>query len=182
MNNTNINHFRWYVVYTCPNSEKKVHTSLEQKNIISFLPLKKVTRQWSDRRKIIEIPLFPNYIFVYTTKQERFKVLDISGVSRYIMYNKCPATISENEITTLKKLIINKEAVIEQYLEGDKINIVDGPFNGLTGIIFERKGKTRFGVRLESINRSISVELNGSSIRKIDPHEAKNNLADLVLI
>jgi transcription antitermination factor NusG len=171
MSNTNINHFRWYVVYTCPNSEKKVHTSLVQKNITSFLPLKKVTRQWSDRRKTIKIPLFPNYIFVYTTNQERFKVLDIYGVCRYIMYNKCPATISENEITTLKKLLVNQEAVIEQYLEGEKVNIVDGPFNGLTGIIFQRKGKMRFGVKIDAINQAISVELNGSSIRKIDSND-----------
>jgi transcriptional antiterminator RfaH len=169
MNSTNATHFRWYVVYTYPNSEKKVHTHLVQKNITCFLPLQRVKRQWSDRTKIIEVPLFPNYIFVYTTNRERFKVLDIPGVSRYIMYNGGPATISENEITTIKKMMIDKEAILEQYIDGEAVNIIDGPFNGLTGIIFERKGKTRFGVKIEAINRAISVELNGSSVKRLIP-------------
>lgn len=167
MNHSHANHFKWYVVYTFPNSEKKVHTNLVQKEMISFLPLQKVTRQWSDRKKIVEIPLFPNYIFVYTTNQEKFKILDIVGVSRYITYNGSPATISEKEIITIKKLMVNSEVIVEKYLEGDTVKIMDGPFDGLTGVVFERKGKTRFGVKLASINQSLSVELDISSIKKI---------------
>lgn len=167
MNHSNANHFKWYVVYTFPNSEKKVHTCLVQKDMTSFLPLQKVTRQWSDRKKIVEIPLFPNYIFVYTTSHEKFKVLDIDGVSRYITYNGSPATISEKDITTIKRLIGNSEVVVEKYLEGDTVKIVDGPFIGLSGVVFERKGKTRFGIKIASINQSISVELDISSIKKI---------------
>jgi transcriptional antiterminator RfaH len=167
MNHTNANHFKWYVVYTFPNSEKKVHTYLIQKDMTCFLPLQKVTRQWSDRKKIVEIPLFPNYIFVYTTSHERFKVLDIAGVSRYITYNGSPATISETEIIMIKRLMVKSEIVVEKYLEGDTVEIVNGPFNGLTGVVFQRKGKTRFGINITSINQSLSVELDISSIEKI---------------
>lgn len=176
MNTTNINHFKWYVVYTYPNFEKKVHTHMVQKNITCFLPFQKVTRQWSDRKKIIEVPLFPNYIFVYTTSDERFKILDIVGVSRYIMYNNGPATISDKEITMIKEMLMEPSVEAEKYLEGDIVEIIEGPFSGLKGIIFERKGKKRLGIKIKSINQSFSAEFNISSIER-----NKKNYADSLL-
>lgn len=162
-----LNVFKWYVVYTHPNFEKKVYNSLQQRDIISFLPLRKITRQWSDRKKTIEVPLFPNYLFVYTTVHDRFKVLEIPGVSRYISFNGLPVTITDNEITMIKKMMTDPDVMLENCLEGDMVKITEGPFTGLTGTVFERKGRTRFGVKLNAINQSISIEFNISSISKI---------------
>mgnify|MGYP003389971793 FL=1 len=167
MNPIALNVFKWYVVYTHPNFEKKVYNSLQQRDIISFLPLKKMIRQWSDRKKTIESPLFPNYLFVYTTVHDRFKVLEIPGTARYISFNNSPVTITDNEIEMIKKMMTDPHVMIENCLEGDAVKITEGPFTGLTGIIFERKGRTRFGVKLNVIKQSISVEFNRSSIVKI---------------
>jgi transcriptional antiterminator RfaH len=160
--------FNWYVIYTYPNFEKKIQQSLLKKNIMCFLPLQKMMRQWSDRKKVIEVPLFPNYVFVYISNLERFRVLDILGVSRYISYNGSPAIISDDAISKIKKMMHGPDIVIENYLEGDLIKIIDGPFTGLTGIVFERKGKKRFGIRIEAINQCLSVELNATSIKKLE--------------
>jgi transcriptional antiterminator RfaH len=167
VNSIALNVFKWYVVYTHPNFEKKVYNSLQQRDIISFLPLKKITRQWSDRKKTIEAPLFPNYLFVYTTVHDRFKVLEIPGAARYISFDGSPVTITDNEIAMIKKMMTDPDVMIESYLEGDFVKITEGPFTGLTGIVFERKGRTRFGVKLNAINQSLSVEFNRSSIAKI---------------
>jgi transcriptional antiterminator RfaH len=162
-----LNVFKWYVVYTHPNFEKKVYNSLQQRDIISFLPFRKITRQWSDRKKTMEVPLFPNYLFVYTTIHDRFKVLEVPGAARYISFDGTPVTITDNEISMIKKMMTEPDVMIESYLEGDSVKITDGPFTGLTGIVFERKGRTRFGVKLNAINQSLSVEFNRSSIAKI---------------
>lgn len=162
---------KWYVVYTYPSFEKKVQHVLLRRNILCFLPLQKVLRQWSDRKKIMEVPLFPNYIFVHVMSRERFEVLDVPGVSRYVTYNGMPATISEQEIMKIKKLMADPGVTVEQYLEGDMVKIMDGPFEGLTGVVFERKGKSRFGVKIEAINQSLSVEFNTAAITKIKQEE-----------
>lgn len=166
MSNTNINLFKWYVVYTYPNFEKKVRNHMVQKNIACFLPLQKVTRQWSDRKKIIEVPLFPNYIFVYIPNDERFKILGIVGVSRYIMYNNGPAIISDKEITIIKEMLMEPSVQVEKYLEGDIVEIIEGPFSGLKGTVFERKGKKRLGIKIKSLDQSLSAEFDISSIKR----------------
>lgn len=161
-----LNVFKWYVIYTHPNFEKKVYNSLQQRDIISFLPLRKMTRQWSDRKKTVEVPLFPNYLFVYSTVHDRFKVLDIPGAARYVSFNNSPVTVTDNEIIMIKKMMDDPDVMIENCLEGDSVKITEGPFTGQTGIVFERKGKTRFGVKLNAINQSLSVEFTRSAISK----------------
>ncbi len=168
MKSVSLNVFNWYVIYTHPNFEKKVFNSLQQRDIISFLPSKKITKQWSDRKKTVEVPLFSCYLFVYTTIHDRFKVLEIRGVRNYVSFNGSPVTITDDEISLIKKMISDPEVMLENYLEGDSVKIIKGPFMGFTGIIFERKGKTRFGVKLKAINQSLSVELNYSSIKKLE--------------
>jgi transcription antitermination factor NusG len=164
-----MNVFEWYILYTHSNFEKRVYNSLQQRDIICFLPLRKVTRQWSDRKKTIELPLFPNYLFVYTTFHERFKILEISKAAKYVIFNGCLAKISDDELVAIKKMMTDPEVSLEKCLIGDSIKITEGPFNGLSGIVFERKGKTRFGIRVNAINQNISVELNSTSIEKIEP-------------
>ena len=159
--------FKWFVLYTKPNFEKKIYASLLQRGFICFLPLKKTSRNWSDRKKIIEMPLFPNYLFVYTTLRDRFKVLEVTSAASYVNYNGAPATISDKDLVTVKKMMSDPSVIIEDYLNGDPVEIVDGPFNGLTGIVFEKKGKFRFGVELKSINKSLSAEFNIVSLKKI---------------
>lgn len=158
----------WCVLYTYPNYEKKVLRTATQKNIICFLPTHKVVRQWSDRKKTIEVPLFPNYLFVHTNRQNRFEILDILGVTHFVSHCGKPAIISPQEIDLIRKMTAEREVSLERdFLKGDLVKIVDGPFSGLEGILFEKKGNSRFAVKIEGINQSISISINKSAVLKI---------------
>ncbi|QXU43262.1 UpxY family transcription antiterminator [Pedobacter sp. D749] len=165
MNNSHIENFSWFVIYTFPNYERKVYSSLEKKKITAFLPLQKITRQWSDRKKIMEVPLFPNYIFLKIKETERFAVLDIQGVKYYLSNDGRPIKLSEIEIEQIQRLRGEKEVLISQKLEkGAAVIINSGPFMGMTGILFEKKGKTRFGILIHSMNQTISIVVPSTEI------------------
>ena len=158
----------WNVVYTYPNFEKKIHRYLCQKDIKSFLPLYKVKRQWSDRTKLLEVPLFPNYIFVKTNSANHFSVLNVPGVTRYVSLDGYPVVVSEKEIDTIKKMLLTSCLTVEQTLEaGDIVVIEKGPFQGMQGVMIERKGKTRLAIKIEALNRTLSIEICASTVRKI---------------
>ena len=80
------NLYRWYPVYTNSRAEKKAYQELQRKGIEAYLPLKKEWRQWSDRKKIVEEPLFKSYIFVRISNKEHAEVLMTQGVSRFLYF------------------------------------------------------------------------------------------------
>jgi transcription elongation factor/antiterminator RfaH len=164
----------WYIMYTYPNYEKKVQKILLQKNIDCYLPLQKVTRQWSDRKKLIDIPLFPNYIFINSTPHEKFEALNVTGVIKFISFNGQPAILPDKDVETIKKVACQQfEVANEQNFEkGDYVRVLEGPFAGMCGYLFERKGKTRFGFKLDAIDQTISIEICTSIIEKILPVNA----------
>lgn len=140
-----------------------------QSDILCFLPVQTVTRNWSDRKKIVEIPLFPNYVFVYADTKTKYQVLNVYGVSRYVSSNGVPVTISENEIDVIKKLMVVPGMAVEQRIEaGDLVEITDGVFDGLKGIVFKKSSKSRFGVKIPGINQFLTIEIDMAFIRKCD--------------
>lgn len=158
----------WCVLYTYPNYEKKVLKVATQKNITCFLPTQKVERTWSDRRKILEIPLFPNYLFVQVNKQNRFTILDILGVVRFVSLSGKPAIISDYEIDLIRKMTNGPEVALErEFVNGDLVRIIEGPFMGLEGILFQKKGKHRLSIRINGINQSISISTSSQLVAKI---------------
>jgi transcriptional antiterminator RfaH len=157
----------WYVLYTYPQYEKKVHKSLLRRNFNSFLPVQTVVKQWSDRKKKVEVPLFPNYVFVQTETNQRFKILDFHGVSRFIMFNGKPVTIDDGEIQTIKKMMNTTDPSKEENLTpGDKVILQGGVFDGLEGIIYRKNGKTRFCVKISAINQLISIDISATNLSK----------------
>lgn len=158
----------WHVIYTYSGFEKKVNNVLLKNKFNTYLPLQKVARQWSDRKKIVEVPLFPNYIFVQTSAKRRFDILNIQGISHYVAFNKRPVCVSDEEIGAIRTIMIEPEVAVEKYIdEGHLVRLTEGPFIGLKGIVFEKKGKKRIGIKIESINQILSIEVCESSIEKI---------------
>lgn len=162
----------WFVAYTLSRFEKKVHERLKMMSVYSFLPLHLVMRKWSDRNKRVEVPLFPNYIFVCLPKKEMYKVLTIPGVVKFISCEGQPVTIPESEIEMIRKMISygsgicveNSNTMIEK---GDKVRITEGPFNGIEGTIISKQGKQRLVVMLEKIDKTISVEYSARILEKV---------------
>ena len=159
--------YNWYILYTFPNLEKKICKELTKKKIESYLPLQKVIRQWSDRKKELQIPMFPNYVFINTTEKERFKLLDISGILKYITFDGKAARVSDEEISNIKKFEEFSFEVEPHLVQGDQVLIVDGPFTGLKGKLFYKRGKERVGIHLSSFNHSISIEVCTTCLRRI---------------
>ncbi|MBX9732494.1 MAG: UpxY family transcription antiterminator [Chitinophagaceae bacterium] len=153
---------QWYALYTKPRWEKKIDTVLLRKGIESWCPLQKVERQWSDRKKIIEDPLFKSYVFVRIDDTERVKVLMTDGVLNFVHYLGKPAIIKDEEVNTIKMYLAEKDARIsiiteEGFRDGDKIRVNYGVFMDKQGTIL-RGGRKKVYVQLQSLGQVMVVE------------------------
>lgn len=160
----------WHVVYTKPRWEKKLNDLLIQKKIDVFLPMYKTIRQWSDRKKKVELPLFNSYLFVNVTHEEYFEVLNTPGAVKYIFFEGKAAVLSDKQIEAIKLLIDSDLTfeVIENILPlGTKVEITKGALQGLHGEILEYKGSMRTCIRIDQINRSVLVNVGVGYYREL---------------
>jgi transcriptional antiterminator NusG len=157
---------RWYAAYTCANHEKRVATQLEARAVEHFLPLYRSVRRWSDRRVQLELPLFPAYVFVRLALCDRLSVLEIPSLVRLVGFGGLPAAIPDGQVEILRSgLVKHLNAEPHPFLAvGRKVRIVRGPLVGLEGILLRRKGRYRFVLSLEVIQRSIVVDVDGTDV------------------
>jgi transcriptional antiterminator RfaH len=159
----------WYPVYTRARAEKKVHAWLSKHGIECYLPLRKVLRQWSDRKKWISVPLFTSYIFVKIDMGEYHEVLNTPGVARFVWFEGKPVPIHEKQIITIQLLLegdIDLESVDELFLKGDQVTIDYGPMKGVTGELITYRGKKRILIRINEIGKNLVIEVPLSYIKK----------------
>ncbi|MBX3042855.1 MAG: UpxY family transcription antiterminator [Candidatus Kapabacteria bacterium] len=159
---------KWYPFYTRSRYEKKVYEGLIVNGYEAYLPLVKSERNWSDRKKIVEMPLFTSYIFIRIPKFRLFDVLKFPGIVRFIKFNNIPAVIRDSEIDLIKNILSQKTEieVIDGILEqGTEIFISSGIFKGYKGRYLESKGKNKLIIEIESINKTMLVTINKDSIK-----------------
>lgn len=153
----------WYVLYVKPHWEKKVHETLQEVSVQSFLPLQEVVRQWSDRKKTISKPLFPSYVFVYINSSLEFqKALSVNGAFAYIKFGNEYARVSEKEINQIKFLldndnVSNLEVNSQLPKKGDIKKIIHGSFSGLECEVIEVENANKVIVQLELFNNNITA-------------------------
>jgi transcription antitermination factor NusG len=158
----------WYVFYTYPKAERGLKIELERLHYEVCLPLHKVTRQWKDRKKVLEQPLFPNYIFVRTVRDKIYDVLSVPKMVKYIAFEGKPATLKEEEISFINQICSTGHNVfVSNLTKGDCIRILDGPLIGYTGILIECDGKKRFGLALKEMFYTIYVDLGVTKFEKM---------------
>lgn len=165
-----IEEMNWYVFYTYPKAEKVVHDDLIKRKYEVYLPLTSSLRLWKNgQKKLIEIPLFPNYIFVKLRPYELHIVLKVPKVVTYISCGNKPSIMQPKEIETIKTVLsLGLEVSVEgKYFEGDKVRIKSGPFVGNEGVLIKQTGKTRFGILLHGIKYSIIIDMCKSHIESI---------------
>lgn len=153
---------KWYAIYTKPRWEKKVDVSFQKKGIECWCPLQRKERQWSDRKKVVEEPLFKSYVFVHITATERSKVLMTDGALNFVYYLGKPAVIRDEEVDLIKKYLDEKGARIsvisaDGYKEETRIRVNHGVFLGNEGTVM-RGGKKKVYVKLESLGQIMVVE------------------------
>lgn len=153
---------KWYAIYTKPRWEKKVDILLLRKEIESWCPVQKVEKKWSDRKKIIEVPLFRSYVFVRIGEAQRVEVLTTDGALNFVHYLGKPAVIRDEEIETIKKYLSEEDASIEiislqGFKENTKVKVSHGVFMDHNGIVL-RAGNKKIYVQLQSLGQVMVVE------------------------
>src|SRR5437016_6851426 len=99
---------RWHAIYTCSRHEKSVSRQLREKQVDCFLPLYHSVRRWKDRRKELDLALFPGYVFVHATPGDRARVLQLPGVVRFVSFQGKPAVLPESEVDALRNGLAHK--------------------------------------------------------------------------
>jgi transcription antitermination factor NusG len=169
--NPNLLEPKWYVVYTRPKSERKVAASIAEMGIESYLPTHKVVRQWSDRKKKMDVPLFSNYVFVKVDDIKRRLLFSINELLKFVSIEGKPVVIRENEILTIKKILSGDFVDIsteEYFQKGMKVRIAHGQFAGLEGLIIEKCNKSRLMIRIEVLMKAFSFVIPSKFAEKTD--------------
>lgn len=168
----NTSNKKWLAAYTKSRAEKKVLLELEYQGIEVFLPLQRKLRQWSDRKKWVELPLISGYIFVHINPREYEAVLKTAGVVTYVKFEGKAAVIPDEQIDWIKRMLRQNEVNIELHQTlfnvGDKIEVLAGPLIGIIGTLITIKNKKRVAVQLQQLNFSLVVDIPISELRKID--------------
>ena len=164
--------YSWYAIYTKVNQEKKIYNTLMENGIECYLPLIKTLRQWSDRKKWIETPLFKNYLFVKVSYVEYFDVLNIPAVFSYVSFGGKAQAIPEEQLENIKILIAQHERDVvltkENLGKGDIAEVIYGDLKGLTGEVSQICGQSRIIIRLDSLNCSLYAKISMDEVRIIE--------------
>jgi transcription antitermination factor NusG len=149
---------QWFVLYTAPRAEKKVAQRLKETGVETFLPLHLSPRRWSDRIKLIEMPLFPSYIFVHTVAPELRQTLTVPGVLRVVQYDNKPAVMRNNEMEAIQLFLEQARAKELSYAVNEEVLIACGPLKDISGKII-KVGKSHLVLHLNQIGVTVSVPI-----------------------
>lgn len=160
---------QWYVVYTRSRWERKVADQLTKLNIENYCPLNRFVRQWSDRKKTVEEPLFTSYVFVRIATKDISKIRQVSGLVNFVYWLGRPAVIPAGEIVTIQEFLSSYSNVkIEPVLLSaqDTIRIMDGPLANIEGDVIS-VGKKSVRVLLPSLKYFMTTEVEIKNVRKV---------------
>jgi len=169
---TKENQLKWYAIHSRSRHEDVVLKGLKKKLIEAFLPKMQVMSRRKDRRKMIMVPILPGYVFVHSDLNlyQYWNILKTYGVVRILGIQGKPVPVKDEEIASLKTLDGTDRTVRNQaYMKkGDRVMIMEGPLQGLTGFYLKHKGKVdKVVVSIELLQRSLAVEVEDLIVEKI---------------
>ena len=128
----------WHALYTKPRNEKKVAERLSENEFEVFCPLIKTVRQWSDRKKKVQVPMFPSYIFACVNEADRHELLKDPGILNFVFWLGKPAVVRDEEMAAIKTIAEGGDDIRvtgSGFEKGQFVRIPEGPFKGLTGTV-----------------------------------------------
>ncbi len=161
---------QWHVFYLRPRTEHLVYKTLTKLDYVVFLPVIQSLRIWKNRqKKKIKLPLFPNYLFVYTYAHELYAIKRLPHVVAYLTCGGKPSTISEREIEGIRRILgLGHTITVETiFSNGARVRIVSGPLKGYEGVLVKQHSRTRFGIQLKAINHSVFIDIAQSELEVI---------------
>jgi transcription antitermination factor NusG len=159
----------WYAAYTLANHERRVARQLQERKISSFLPTYKSVRRWKDRRKLLELPLFPSYVFVQINAANRLDLLRLPGVLGLVCFQGKPVPVAPAEMENLRQGLSGQAgARPHPYLKvGRKVRIRNGSMAGVEGILVRKRDCARVVLSISLLQRSISVDIDEADVEPI---------------
>jgi len=161
---------KWYALYTRPRAEKQVYNRLIENGVVTFLPLQKTYRMWSDRKKLVEKPLLSSYIFVKTKSKHFPDVYKTQGIVKFVTFEGHPASIPQKQIDNLRLLINSDEEIevsSEKFAQGDNVEVVSGSLVGLTGELIKIGSKNRVVVRIDRLDQNLILKIPKTFLKRI---------------
>ena len=160
---------QWFAAYTRPRHEKRVAAQLEERQIASFLPTYKTARRWKDRKKLLELPLFPSYLFVQMNSDNRLELLRLPGVVSLVSFQGQPVPVANMEIDNLRQGLAGRIAARPHpFLKtGRKVRIRSGSLAGVEGFFVRKRDTARIVLSVSILQRSVAVEIDESDIEPL---------------
>jgi transcription antitermination factor NusG len=170
----------WFALRVKPNYEKPVAAALRGKGMEEFLPLFRSRRQWSDRVKVMDLPLFPGYLFCRLNLEERMPLITTPGFLYIVGIGKNPEPVDESEILAIQSVLRSGIPVTPwpSLMVGQKVQLRHGPLRGLVGVLTKiAANQLRMYVSVTLLKRSISVEVAPEWIQAIEDTGAQPDKA-----
>jgi transcription antitermination factor NusG len=158
----------WHAVYTRHQHEKAVAGLLETKGVEVFLPLFASSRHWSDRNKMLWLPLFPGYVFFRGGSDCRLKIVGTPGVHMILSNGARPALISESEIAAIRKVVAGPYPIAPHpfLLCGERVRIKRGALEGIEGVLLRQKNQCRLVISVDMLAQAVAVEIDASEVER----------------
>lgn len=159
----------WYAVYTKPRWEKKVAALLLDKGIENYCPINKVTRQWSDRKKVVLEPVFKGYVFVRLEEDKKWAVKSINGVLNFVYWLGKPARIRDEEIDLIRKFLNEFDDVqveSKSVVVSSEVRIKQGVMMNYHGVVVEVLGN-RAVVKIDTLDIQLSAHFDKKNLELI---------------
>lgn len=170
-------HEPWYACYTRARHEKRVAGHLQDRGFEVFLPIIPEERQWHDRKRVVEFPMFPGYVFSRFSLKSLHTIVDTPGVATVVSFQGEPAQISDEEIENVRRLAeaiarsgsLPERAPIPRVQEGDRVRVRHGPFKDVEGRVVERRGADRalLQVGIPTIGQALKIEVDLASLHSL---------------
>jgi transcription termination/antitermination protein NusG len=156
----------WYAIRTRARHEKKVRDELATRRLDVFLPLYQRWSQWKDRRKQIEVPLFPGYCFARFAPSARVQVLNARGVADIVGVKGQPEPIPEREIVAIQQLLTSHLPCDPHpfLTEGMEVEVIRGPLAGVRGRLLRKDRATRLVLGVALIRLATAVEIHPADV------------------
>jgi transcription termination/antitermination protein NusG len=166
---TESNSVSWFALYTRAHHEKSSAAQLGQRAIENFLPTFHTVRRWKDRRKQLELPLFPGYLFARFDPRAKLDVLNVPGVVRLVGFGSHPLAVPDDEIENLR-IAIREHLDVQPHAyltAGQRVRVIRGPLAGMSGTLVRRKGRARLLVSIELIQRAAAIEVAAQDVEPL---------------
>ena len=169
---------QWYALFVRTKYERVIEERLKDKGFETYVPTQPVHRKWADRIKVVDSPLFPNYVFCRFDPAASFPVVTTPDVRCVVGTGRNPTPIPAEEIYGLRQLVLHGKAVeaVDQMIEpGQRVVVVSGPLEGVEGTVIRTKGSLRLVVYITLLHRGVAAETDRHSVRPVRRKELPGN-------